>query len=442
LATKPAITRRPWDRQPPHEWPFKPGVVLAFTPGGGQFDSAHGASCDLTTSTQYDIGVGSGGDWRAANWYNGRRSASRRDYGTAYPLALLAVFENGGTGITAHISNATVTSANWTLGLYSSAGQILGQARDSGAVDRSITGPTPAANELVSVVLVWEPGIGLSMSVNGVDYGTTSFTATDLYRQAIYLEEGQTLNARHYLTAWLEPEWIPLRTELSANPWLVYQDRAVMVPVSAGGASHATTGALAGGGAAIAGSAAHKALHPTTGALAGGSSAITGAAARTRAHAASGALAGSGATSAGSAARTRAHPAAGTLAAAGATLAASAARAHLHPSSGVLAGAGAAVAGSAARAADSEHAGAGALAGGGAAVSGTAVHKRLHAAAGVLAGSGAIVVGAAARSGSGVVTYPADRTMVIMAEARTLAIAAESRTMAIAAETRTMRIRA
>ena len=69
--------------------------------------------------------------------------------------------------------------------------------------------------------------------------------------------------------------------------------QSIWVPVSAGGATtHATTGALAGAGGTVDGTAAHIAIHGTSGVLAGSGATVDGASARTRAHPTSGVLAG------------------------------------------------------------------------------------------------------------------------------------------------------
>lgn len=86
---------------------------------------------------------------------------------------------------------------------------------------------------------------------------------------------------------------------------------------------HATTGALAGPGSEIVGSAQHNVPHATSGALTGPDSAIVGSAERTSAfvdHATTGALTGPGSTVAGSAARLRAFSSTGALTGQGAVI--------------------------------------------------------------------------------------------------------------------------
>ena len=179
-------------------------------------------------------------------------------------------------------------------------------------------------------------------------WGETGTTGnTDLHYQSLFLLSGAECLDDAFLTS--------VSRQL---PWSLFAPRTIWVPVSAGGAAtHATTGALAGAGAAVAGTAAHIAKHATTGALAGAGAAIDGTAARTRAHASDGILAGSGGVIDGTAAR-------------------------VTPSG--------------------EHATSGALAGAGAAVSGTAAHIATHQTSGALVGGGAVVDGAAARPSNGV----------------------------------------
>lgn len=152
--------------------------------------------------------------------------------------------------------------------------------------------------------------------------------------------------------------------------------QSIWVPVSAGGATtHATTGALAGAGGTVDGTAAHIAIHGTSGVLAGSGATVDGASARTRAHPTSGVLAGSGGVVDGTARHNVPHP-----------------------TTGVLAGAGGEVVGAADHTVPGgTHDTSGALAGGGGVIAGTAAHVAIHGTSGVLAGSGGAVVGTAAR---------------------------------------------
>ena len=124
------------------------------------------------------------------------------------------------------------------------------------------------------------------------------------------------------------------------------------VVAAAGAVSHATTGALTGPGAVIAGSAAHIAIHGTSGALVGPGSTVAGAADHTTpSHDTTGALVGPGAVIAGSAAHIAIHATSGALTGPGAVIAGAAARvagAVSHATSGALVGPGSVISGEAA----------------------------------------------------------------------------------------------
>lgn len=167
---------------------------------------------------------------------------------------------------------------------------------------------------------------------------------------------------------------------------------------------HATTGALAGPGSEIVGSAQHNVPHATSGALTGPDSAIVGSAERTSAfvdHATTGALTGPGSTVAGSAARLRAFSSTGALTGQGAAIVGAATRFREHPASGALTGPESQIVGSAARTgAPVSHATSGDLIGPGTTLSGTAARFRAFESSGALTGAGALIEGAATRTGS------------------------------------------
>jgi hypothetical protein len=184
----------------------------------------------------------------------------------------------------------------------------------------------------------------------------------------------------------------------ASNPYAnLAPRRAIPFDATPAAATHATSGALAGGGAALSGTAAHIAVHATSGDLAAAGAAVAGTAARTRAHPTTGVLEGAGASIAGDAAHIKLHATSGDFVGAGATLDGVAARVSEHATSGDLAGAGAQVAGTAARI--RIHTSDGVLAGAGAAVAGVAARTRVHATTAALAGAGASVAGSAARLG-------------------------------------------
>lgn len=131
----------------------------------------------------------------------------------------------------------------------------------------------------------------------------------------------------------------------------------ILLQSQAGATTHDTSGAIAGAGAVVTGSASRKTVHATTGALAGPGASVSGSAARTRAHASTGALTGQSSVIAGAANRFRAHATTGALNAGNAIIVGSAARtgaAVTHSTSGVLAGQNAIIVGIAQRSAEVE----------------------------------------------------------------------------------------
>lgn len=184
-----------------------------------------------------------------------------------------------------------------------------------------------------------------------------------------------------------------------ANPNQVYapEPRRLWLGVAAaGGATHATTGALGASVATIAGTASHLILHASTGALIAPSAAVAGTATRITAHPSSGALAAGAAAVAGAASRLVAHPSTGALAASASAISGSAAHVTVHGAAGTLAASAATVAGAAARSTAGTHPTAGTLTGQSATVSAVASHQALHATAGALAGQPANIAGTAA----------------------------------------------
>ena len=156
---------------------------------------------------------------------------------------------------------------------------------------------------------------------------------------------------------------------------------------------HAAVGALSAQAATISGTAAHLTLHTTSGALAGQAATISGTAAHQ--HATTGALAADSATIAGTADHTTAgasHSTSGALTADAATISGASTHLTLHTTSGALTAQAATVSGAAAH----QHATTGALTGQAATVSGTAAHLTLHTSSGALTGQAAAISGAAA----------------------------------------------
>lgn len=184
---------------------------------------------------------------------------------------------------------------------------------------------------------------------------------------------------------------------------------ATYLKLGGGPTTHVSSGALAGQGSEVSGSAARTRAHGSSGALTGPGSTVVGSAARTRQHASSGDLTGQGSAVVGAAARTRAHPSSGDLTGQGSAVAGSAARTRAHPTSGDLIGPGSSVVGSADRqSAAGVHDTSGALVGQGSLIAGSANRVPNHSTTGSLVGQGSTVAGSAARfrafSTSGVLT--------------------------------------
>lgn len=165
------------------------------------------------------------------------------------------------------------------------------------------------------------------------------------------------------------------------------------------GVNHATSGALVGPGATVAGTAARVAGHVTTGDLTGPGATLSGSASRFRAFDTSGVLTGQGSALSGSASRFRTFDTTGDLIGQGATVTGAANRFRAFDTSGVLNGPGAIIVGSAARSAVAvTHDTTGTLVGPGAAIVGQAQYISLYpdpsvVLAGVQYGPGGIYVG-------------------------------------------------
>lgn len=168
---------------------------------------------------------------------------------------------------------------------------------------------------------------------------------------------------------------------LSAQPYCMFE---VLQPVTAtvaaaGAVTHTATGALAGAGSSIVGSATHLTLHTGSGSLQGQGASVVGSATHLTLHTATGVLAGAGSAIVGAAEHTSAsgsHDASGALQGAGASVVGSATHLTLHTATGTLQGAGSAVVGAAS-------------------------HLTLHTASGTLQGEGSAVVSIATHSGQG-----------------------------------------
>jgi hypothetical protein len=273
----------------------------------------------------------------------------------------------------------------------------------------SLTGPALVAGRAYTIVWgrnaagvcwLWING-ALRTSGTGA---TTASTTTSQLKLSVAGDHGNTFRTYNGRVAGvgfglLSPE--TFGADISGGFWrTLIAPQSIWVPVSAGGATaHDTTGALAGAGSTIAGSAAHIAIHGTSGALTGPGSNVVGSAARTRAHPTSGALTGPGSVVDGAAVHNTVHPTSGVLVGPGAEI--DGAADHVvpggtHDTSGALTGQGAVIAGSAAHVA--VHGTSGVLVGAGAVLDGSAQRVAAavtHDTSGVLAGQGAVISGTA-----------------------------------------------
>lgn len=165
------------------------------------------------------------------------------------------------------------------------------------------------------------------------------------------------------------------QASLVQNPWQLFEQRRIWVPVSSSGGAHGASGSLASAGSAISGSASRSRVHAAAGGLAASSAAVAGAASRLVVHAANGVLASAAATVAGLAKRFRTHATTGGLAAGASAVAGAANR----DTSG------------------SNHTASGVLAVGSALVTGVARRVGVHSASGALQADAAALSGAATR---------------------------------------------
>ena len=162
--------------------------------------------------------------------------------------------------------------------------------------------------------------------------------------------------------------------------------------ISAGGATHTTTGALTGPGSAITGSSTRFRVFDTAGTLVGSGSTVLGLTTRFRAFGTSGTLVGAGAAITGSSVRFRAFNTTGALTGAGSAITGDANRFRAFNTTGSLAGAGSLISGNARRYRVFDATGA--IPGVAAEIVGTARVSVTHTTAGVLTGAGAELTGA------------------------------------------------
>lgn len=273
-------------------------------------------------------------------------------------------------------SGSLVLTGGGAYGLFSGAFAVYGEGLP--ALDFAfVSGATSSDIDLAGGGVV----VGAAITT-----GAISWTGVTEQAEYVGLTGSNTSLALNYDTTYGAPATI------QTSP-------AAITRLLSFGVIHATTGALTGPGATVAGAAARSRAMGSSGVLVGPGADAAGAATRFRTHAASGVLVGSGSGISGVSARISIHGTSGTLAGNGSLLGGVAARTRQHPTSGALTGTGSVVAGSAARiGAPSAHATDGILVGPGASVSGLAARSRAFSATGALTGQASQVAGAASRT--------------------------------------------
>lgn len=217
-----AFYSRRWTRRPPAS--AKVNAVAAFL-GADRFDLASGrqSSTGAFTAIETPLGGGYRGVLSA-----GSRSVRAYPFTAASPLALVAAFQSSAaTDSGVRITN---TEAGFRLlEIVTDAGFLKARARGSDSVVRTVTGPAANSAAVFVAVATWEPGIGVSLSVDGEDYGTASFTQNLSHAPSV-LQDAFSASTTHVLSAWLDEADIPRRTEISRNPWRLFAPRRIWVP--------------------------------------------------------------------------------------------------------------------------------------------------------------------------------------------------------------------
>lgn len=216
----------PWNSQPPEN--IRCDALVAFGPHG-HIDIVSGRMMRIPSAHELrqfitPHGLGYLGAVTAAR-RAGRRVAGTVTAGT--PLGLVWVFRNssGTDNGGARISNTD--NGFRLLEMTISAGVLSASARGSDGVSRTVVGPTIGTMELVIAVAEWIPGVGVSLAVNGVDYGTTAFGLTTLSHVPSILNDGFNTATVNFFTAWLRVDQLGDRVGLSRDPWKLMKDYAL-----------------------------------------------------------------------------------------------------------------------------------------------------------------------------------------------------------------------
>lgn len=231
-------TYTPWSSQPPMDTPAGPGVHAVLHPLPGQVDLVtrlRTVYANANPQSRYVVGRAGFGRFVATS--NARSLYPVCAFTAGSPLMLLSVF---------HTSNPASQNDNVRIGnapssfrlleiTTNTSGQVLASARGSDAVVRTVTGPAITGEQVVAAVATYEPGAGVSLAVDGVDYGTTAFSQ-NLSHVPTVISDSLSTNCIAYLSAWLDADvWRGRQVELTQNPWVIFAPRRVWVPVSASG---------------------------------------------------------------------------------------------------------------------------------------------------------------------------------------------------------------
>lgn len=338
-------------------WYMVPSVLA------GLVTTSPGAEAYASGPTGWIVSTGAGPDYSSLAM-GGERAATT--FGaTVQPDGSLDIV-NGDFFVSEAAYTGTFAAANWTID-FAVRAQTGGGAHDGNAgfrLFRMSSSDGAGTNvEITAGVQVGSTVTNLATSAtqkSSVTFNPGSFSVTNEF---IGIQVGWKRTGAGAMTS----DDVNLRVGTGASV-------VTSSDFSLGATTHATTGALTGPGAVIAGTAAHIAIHGTSGALTGPGSTIAGTASSATPRPSSGALVGPGSVVAGTAART-----------------------HVFPTSGDLVGPGAVIAGSAARTAPAgtTHATSGDLVGPGSVIAGTAAHVAVHGTSGALTGQGSVVAGTA-----------------------------------------------
>lgn len=223
------ISARQWKRQPPSGVALKSGVLAAILAdvraevvSGAAIDTSAGMVREETTIGRAYRGT-STSSTRAARVVGLTASSS---------FLILAAYKVGASDVGIRASNNPTSFR--LLEILTTSGVLSANSRGSDSASRTITGPSVAEGQVVVAAASFEAGVGVSLSVDGIDYGTTSFSL-NLSNAPTWIQDSISTASAHMLTAILSREWLPMRTELTVNPWQIFAPRRAWVPQAAAG---------------------------------------------------------------------------------------------------------------------------------------------------------------------------------------------------------------